>query len=128
MSRKLLDWTAQKAWFALGVVALLLGLIGALLPLLPTTPFVILAAFSFSKSSPRFESVLVRNAIFGPIIVDWREKGAIAPRYKALAVGMMVTVFGVSLAMSVPGWLLAVQGVALGLAPTSWPPARGARR
>ena len=116
MSRRVLHWTTRQAWFCLGLLALLLGLIGIPLPLLPTTPLIILAAFAFSKSSPRFERWLVEHALFGPIISDWRASGAIAPRYKVISVTMMAAVFGISLAMSVPGFVLIVQGVVLGLA------------
>ncbi len=118
MSRKLLQWTSRQAWFLLGLLSLAVGFVGVFLPLLPTTPLVILAAFAFSKSSPRFESWLLRHRIFGPIIADWRSNGAIAPRFKAIAVGMMAAVFGLSLAMSVPGYVLIVQGVVLSLAAT----------
>ena len=116
MSRRLLYWTSRQAWFLLGLLSLLVGFIGIFLPLLPTTPLVILAAFAFSKSSPRFERWLLEHRIFGPIIADWRENRAIAPRYKAMAVGMMGAVFVLSLVMAVPGHVLAIQGVALGLA------------
>ena len=126
MSRKLIEWTSRQAWFVLGLLALLLGLVGVVLPLLPTTPLVILAAFAFSKSSPRFESWLMRHRIFGPIIADWRANGAIAPRYKAIAVSMMAGVFLVSLILSVPGAVPGHSGCRSGTSglvcsqPTKW--------
>ena len=118
MSRRLLYWTSRQAWFGLGLLSLAVGFVGIFLPLLPTTPLVILAAFAFSKSSPRFERWLLEHRIFGPIIADWRENRAIAPRYKAMAVFMMGAVFGLSLVMAMPGHVLAIQGVVLGLAAT----------
>lgn len=118
MSRKLMQWTSRQAWFGLGLLALVLGAIGVVLPLLPTTPLVILAAFCFSKSSPRFEHWLVTHRLFGPIIADWRANGAIAPRYKVIAVTMMGAVFAISMVLGVPGLVLAIQGVVLALAAT----------
>ncbi len=118
MSRGVLHWMTRKAWFALGLLALLLGIIGIPLPLLPTTPLIILAAFAFSKSSPRFERWLVEHKFFGPIIMDWRSNGSIAPRFKVMAVVMMALVFAISVVMSAPGYILVVQGVVLGLAAT----------
>lgn len=81
------------AWRILGGVSLFLGAIGVVLPLLPTTPFVILAAFAFAKSAPRLHKKLLQSPTFGPLITRWAEKGAIAPRHKAMAVGMMAAAF-----------------------------------
>ncbi|MCO6185552.1 YbaN family protein [Rhizobium sp. L1K21] len=100
-------------WFATGLIALGLGAVGAILPLLPTTPFVILAAFAFGKSSPALQKRLEESAFFGPIILDWRANGAIAPRYKAIAVSMMAAAFILSIIMQVGTTILAVQAVVL---------------
>ncbi len=69
-----------SGWASLG-----LGAIGAFLPLLPTVPFVILAAFCFARSSPRLEAWLVTHPQFGHHIVAWREKGAISRKGKVAA-------------------------------------------
>lgn len=61
-----------------GLVSILLGAIGAFVPLLPTVPFVILAAFCFARSSPRLEHWLVGHERFGPHIAAWRSRGAIS--------------------------------------------------
>ena len=108
-------WTLRRiAWTAGGVIAVALGAIGAVLPVLPTTPFVILAAFAFGKGSPAMARWLEEHKIFGPAISGWRRNGAIAPRAKALAVAMMATVLGVSIAMALPAVVLAIQAVAMG--------------
>lgn len=111
---RLLRWVARHAWTSLGLVALALGLIGIVLPLLPTTPFVLLAAFAFSKGSPRLHAAIERHPRFGPILAEWRARGAIAPRHKALAVGMMTATFAASIAASLGATILAVQAVCMG--------------
>ena len=72
-----------------GWLALFLALIGVVLPLLPTTPFVLVAAACFARSSPRLHQWLLTNRIFGPLIVDWSEHGAVPLRAKVLAVSMI---------------------------------------
>lgn len=69
-----------------GFASLFLGAVGALLPLLPTVPFVILAAYCFARSSPALERRLLADPRFGPHIAAWRERGAISPRGKAAAI------------------------------------------
>lgn len=96
-------------WFAVGALSLSLGGIGIVLPILPTTPFVILAAFAFAKVSPTVASALENHRIFGPIIADWRAHGAIAPRYKIIAHVMMLAALALSFAMDMPVTILAVQ-------------------
>jgi hypothetical protein len=68
-----------------GFLAVALGVIGVVLPLLPTVPFMILAAYCFARSSPMFEAMLIENPTFGPHIVRWRENGAISRRGKQAA-------------------------------------------
>ncbi len=80
---------ARLLYFALGAAALALGLVGVVVPLLPTTPFLILAAFGFARSSPRLEAWLLAHPRFGPGLLAWRSRRAIAPAAKrASALGM----------------------------------------
>ena len=79
------------AYLVAGIILLGLGIIGAFLPLMPTTIFVILAAGCFARSNRRVEAWLLANKRFGPMIVAWRAERAIPRRGKVLAVlGMVV--------------------------------------
>lgn len=66
-------------WLICGILALTLGIIGIILPLLPTTPFILLAAALFAKSSKTFHDRLVNNKYSGPIIKNWYENRTIPP-------------------------------------------------
>lgn len=83
----------RSIWLALGCACVGLGFIGAFLPLMPTTIFLILAAACFTRSSPRLEAWLVNHARFGPALRAWREEGAISRRSKALACSGMALGF-----------------------------------
>lgn len=76
----------RTVYLVIGLVSLLLGAIGAFVPLLPTVPFVILAAFCFARSSPALERKLVEHPVFGPHLEAWRTRRAISRRGKAAAV------------------------------------------
>ena len=101
------------AWVALGWLCVGLGLIGAVLPVMPTTVFLILAAFCFGRGSPRARAWLVGHPVFGPPILKWEADGAISRRAKAWATGVMALSIAASWYFGVPGWVLAVQAVAL---------------
>lgn len=69
---------ARVLYLLAGLLSLALGVIGAFLPLLPTVPLMLLAAFCFSRSSPRLEAWLVDHPRFGPHIRAWKARGAIS--------------------------------------------------
>lgn len=101
-------------WLLLGWTSVALGFAGIVLPILPTTPFLILAAFAFSRSSPRLRQWLVEHDIFGGPIRDWEDKGAIRPRYKIMACTAMILVLGISLLSGFGGMVIVIQLIALG--------------
>jgi len=76
-------------WLLAGLASLVLGIIGIFVPLLPTTPFVLLAAFCFSRGSTRCERWLLEHRVFGPMVRDWRATRAVPLRAKQLATVMM---------------------------------------
>lgn len=80
---------ARQLWAGFGAALLGAGAPGLILPLLPTTPFMILAAFAFSQGTPDLGRALRVHRVFGPCIAEWRAGGAIAPRQKARALAMM---------------------------------------
>ncbi len=87
-------------FFLIGLSTLMLAFLGIFFPLLPTTPFVLLSAFCFSKSSPKLYQKLLRNTIFGPLITNWYAYGAIRPWEKALSTLMIILAFSYTLSLS----------------------------
>lgn len=90
----------RLVWAAAGVASLATGIVGIFLPLLPTTPLVLLAAFCFARSSSRCERWLLNHPRFGPMVRNWRDHRAIPLRAKQLAWTMM------ALGSAVSAWVL----------------------
>lgn len=85
-------------YLILGWLSLIIGIIGIFLPLLPTTPLVLLAAWCFSKSSKRFHTWLLNHKFFGPIVRDWQSSAGIPRRSRNRAIlfmwaGMCISIF-----------------------------------
>jgi hypothetical protein len=103
-------------WGAAGWLALAAGIVGIFLPLLPTTPFVLLAAFCLSRSSERAEAWLLTHPRFGPMVRDWRERRAMPLRAKQVAwVMMALSSAWAWWAMPVVPWLPAAICLAVGV-------------
>ena len=106
-------------YLGLGWLSVALGVVGIILPILPTTPFLLVAVWAFSKSSPELAEKLRNHPKAGPYIRAWQDHGVIPPMGKALAVTMM-SVMGIYFAgfSILPGWaalLVCVVLVAVGV-------------
>ena len=102
-------------WVTIGLLALGLGTLGAILPLLPTTPFVLLAAFAFARSSERLHAWLLRHKVFGPLIKNWNDNGSISRKTKLISVISMIAVFALSVMLQLSTTVLIVQALALSI-------------
>lgn len=103
----------RPLWFGLGLSSLALGIAGAFLPLLPTTPFLLLAAVGFSRSSPRFHAWLVNHPVFGPPIRDWEDNRAISRKAKIAATAAIAATPPLTILFGPPAWALAAQAAIL---------------
>jgi len=108
----------RPVYLTIGLLSVALGIVGIALPLLPTVPFMILAAFCFARANPAWERRLLDHAHFGPHIVAWRTRGAISKRGKAMAVVALVASSALGLLM-LDGWLSLIP-VAVALISGSW--------
>lgn len=104
---------ARWLWLVLGFLSVGCGLAGTILPMVPTTPFLLLAAFAFARSSPRLHSWLLSHRYFGPLITNWRQHGSIDRKAKFSAIGVMVPMLGLTWYWGAAHWLLAAQATVL---------------
>lgn len=77
-------------YFCLGITSLALGIVGAFLPLLPTTCFIILSAWAFSKSSKRLHQLICSHKIFGPLVLNWQKNKSIPRNAKFIAITSII--------------------------------------
>ncbi len=97
-----------------GWIMVAVGIVGIFLPVLPTTPFMILAAALFARSSPRFEQWLLDHPRYGKPLLDWRRQGAISRPAKITSVSLMAVSYGIVLFAGPPMvWLKLTIGVVL---------------
>lgn len=103
----------------LGALFVAVGIAGIFLPVLPTTPFMLVAAACFARSSDRFYNWLLEHPVFGKTVREWREHRAIPRKAKWTAIIMMAATLSVSITFFVPYFALkialAVFGVTLAI-------------
>jgi uncharacterized membrane protein YbaN (DUF454 family) len=105
-------------WLLAGLLFFAIGAIGVVLPLLPTTPFLLLAAFCFTRSSPKLHKWLHEHPTFGPLINNWNQYGSIDRRSKTIATIVILLTTIATVIIGAPRWALAAQLVVLGIAAT----------
>ena len=110
----------RAAWMAAGFVAVALGGVGVVVPGLPTTGFFVLAAWCFSKSSPRFERWVLDLPAIGPMVRDHRAGLGMPRRAKVVACSMIVAACTLSAVVGLDRWALRIAVVALGLVGVAW--------
>lgn len=118
--RSLMRKSYRIGFILLGCFFVLLGIIGALLPVMPTTVFLIAAAWAFSKSSPRLEKWLLEHPKFGPVLVAWRESGAIPRKGKIAACAGMIVGYILFFIGAHPSWWLALMVFAFMFGSAVW--------
>ena len=97
------DSPAVRLLFVLlGTLFVLLGIAGAFLPVVPTTPYMLLAAGCYARASTRFYNWLLNNPVFGPAILEWRRRRSLPWRVKLGAIALMSLTLGVSIVFFVP--------------------------
>ena len=107
---------ARFIWLLVGLAAVAIGAVGVVLPLLPTTPFLLVAAFAFARSSERMNSWLREHQVFGPLIDNWHRDGSIDPKTKQMAIAMIVATPVITWLLDMPSWVVACQIVVLSAA------------
>lgn len=110
--------TFRLLWLLGGIVLVAIGALGVALPLLPTTPFLLAAAYCFARSSPNLHNWLLSHETFGPLIHNWDQNGSIDRRSKLIAIVLICLSPVFSIVLGVPWWGLVAQIVILAVVAT----------
>lgn len=114
MDQKSTTTRYRTAYLLLGWTCVLLGLIGALLPLMPTTVFLLVAAWAFSRSSPRWHNWLREHARFGEAVRAWEEHHAMPRRAKRIAFAALAASYGFTAYVFGPfSWSAIIGGICI---------------
>ncbi len=103
-------------WLLAGLMSVAIGAIGVVLPLLPTTPFLLIAAFAFARSSTRLNRWLREHRSFGPLIDNWHREGSIDRKVKRIAITVILVTPVITWLFGAPLWIIACQIVVLSVA------------
>ncbi|MBD3649635.1 MAG: YbaN family protein [Pseudomonadales bacterium] len=111
----------KKIFFVtVGTLAVALGVIGVALPVLPTTPFLLVAAACYARSSERLYERLLADPVFGPYIREWREHRTIPRRAKFSAIGLIVLSFSLTIFLVLDNIYGQVSMALLAVAVSTW--------
>lgn len=100
-------------WRALGMTALAIGALGTVVPLLPTTPFLLVAAWAFARGSERWRLWLLNHPRFGPPIRTWQTQRAIPRKVKWIGIASVIASLLIAIWMQLPPAALTLQVIAL---------------
>ncbi len=103
----------RPIWIVAGLLSLMVGIAGIILPLVPTVPLVLLASFCFAKSSKQLHTWLLSHNTFGPMISDWSTNGAISRKAKRAATLSILAVIGISVFLKIPSHVIITQLITL---------------
>lgn len=103
----------KSAYTLLGFLFVALGAVGAVLPLLPTTPFLLLAAACFAKSSPKCHQWLLSSKLFGPILTNWQQNKCVTKRTKIIALSSIALFGGYAVGFAISSLYIKIAGLIL---------------
>ena len=103
-------------WLLAGLTSVAIGAVGLVVPLLPTTPFLLVSAFAFARSSERLSRWLREHRSFGPLIDNWHRDGSIDRNVKRIAIVFILITPVVTWLFGVPLWVIACQVAVLSAA------------
>lgn len=107
----------RHLYFVLGWFFFVLGVIGAFLPVMPTTPFMLLALWAFARSSDRFHNWLYNHPVLGPPLQQWHQYRVIPPVAKILSISFMsISVISITVFSPLDSWVKWLVGVSMLLA------------
>lgn len=111
----------KSLYLAAGFLSIVLGIIGAILPVMPTAPFILLASWCFAQSSPRFHAYLRNHPRFGHYVRNWEDRRAMPRRAKWLATVMVsISLTAASIMFGKAWWFVTVPTVMLCAAVFIW--------
>lgn len=114
----MLDKGIRLLWLATGLLAVIIGGIGVVVPLLPTTPFLLIAAYAFARSSKRLTRWLHEHPTFGPLIDNWQRYGSIDRKSKQMAIAVIVATPVITYFIGAPWWAIGSQVLVLACSAT----------
>ena len=111
-----MDTGIRVFWLLTGLTSVAIGAVGVVVPLLPTTPFLLIAAFAFARSSTRLNNWLREHRSFGPLIDNWHRDGSIDRKVKRTAIIVILMTPVISWLFGTPLWIIVCQIVVLSAA------------
>ncbi|MFN3524834.1 MAG: YbaN family protein [Paracoccus sp. (in: a-proteobacteria)] len=99
----------RHLWLTIGWTFVAMGIVGAALPVVPTVPFLLIAAWAFARSSPALKQRILDHPTYGPSVRAWQERGAVGTVAKVWAISAMTGGIGLSWWIGVETWVVVLQ-------------------